>query len=60
MQLHDGQELIIMAPKLVTMNALLNLTNVQTPARNKTCTDQSGHLYDWWLQSHTPIGHRTK
>ena len=60
MQLHDGQDPMIMAPKLMTMNVHWNFTNVYTPARSKTCTDYSDHLYDWWLQNHRPIGHRTK
>lgn len=60
MQLSDGQEPMIMAPKLMTTNVHLNLTNVYTTAQNKTSTDYSDHLYDWCLQSHRPIGHRTK
>lgn len=60
MQLHDGQEPMIIASKLTTMNVLLNLTDIYTPAWNKTCTDYSDHLYDSWLQSYRRIGHRTK
>lgn len=54
------EESVIMAPKLMTTNIRLNLTNVSTSAWNKTCAEYSIHLYDLWLQNHTPIGHRTK
>lgn len=60
MQLHDGQEPMIIASKLMTMNVLLNLTDIYAPAWNKTCTGYSDHLYDSWLQSYRPIGHGTK
>lgn len=51
---------MIMAPKLMTMNIHLDLTNARTSAWNKTCANYSNPLCDWWLQNHRPIGHRTK
>lgn len=49
-----------MAPKLMTMNIHLNLTNVSTSAWKKTCAEYSVPLYNSWLQNHTPVGHRTR
>lgn len=44
MQFHDVQEPMIMAPKSVTMNVHLNLTNMYTTAWNKNRTDYSDPL----------------